>query len=120
MLAALADGHPLAAADAVPLTALAGEDWLSPALDHLTVRACRAAGFEPRVTYLTTDPAAIRALCAGGLAVALVPRLLEEHMPGVALVPIDPDPPVRRVYAITPEAGAHPLAAVALERLRSA
>jgi DNA-binding transcriptional LysR family regulator len=72
------------------------------------------------VTFTTTDPAAIRALCAGGLAVALVPRLLEDHMPGVVLVPIAPDPPLRRVYAITPEAGVHPLAAVAVDRLRSA
>jgi DNA-binding transcriptional LysR family regulator len=119
MLAALAPGHPLAAADSIPLTALAGEDWLAPAPDHLTVRACRAAGFEPRVTFLATDPAAIRALCAGGLAVALVPRLLEDHMHGVALLPIAPDPPARQVYAITPAAGVQPLAAVAVERLRS-
>jgi DNA-binding transcriptional LysR family regulator len=118
LLAALAPGHPLANAQSIPLAALADEDWLAPSPDHLTVRACRAAGFEPRLTYLTTDPAAIRALCAGGLAVALVPRLLEDHMPGVALVPIAPDPPVRRVYAITPDAGVHPVAAVAVAALR--
>jgi len=101
MLVALAPNHPLAAREAIALTSLADEDWLSPTPDHLIVGVCRAAGFEPRLAFLTADPAAIRALCAQGLAVTLVPQLLSKHMHDVALRPVLPDPPLRRVYAAT-------------------
>ncbi|MBC8093772.1 MAG: LysR family transcriptional regulator [Pseudonocardia sp.] len=55
--------HPLAAADSVSLTQLAGDPWvLRPAgqrLRRLVVDACRAAGFDPRVRHAATDGSAI-------------------------------------------------------------
>ena len=38
---------------------LAGDRWLAATRDGLIVRACRGAGFEPQLAYLTEDPMAI-------------------------------------------------------------
>jgi DNA-binding transcriptional LysR family regulator len=48
-LVALAPEHELARQDAVRLSDLADEDWTAAYTDGLIVRACRAAGFEPRL-----------------------------------------------------------------------
>ncbi|GLW09775.1 LysR family transcriptional regulator [Microtetraspora sp. NBRC 13810] len=74
-------GTPGAAVD--PLTGPIGghreTSWIvgSPdTLCHLmTVRACQAAGFTPRVRHRADDFAAVLALVAAGQGVALVPRL---------------------------------------------
>src|SRR5215216_163678 len=52
-LVVLAPGHRLADRDAVPLAELAGEGWTAPSADGIIVRACRAAGFEPRLAAIT-------------------------------------------------------------------
>jgi DNA-binding transcriptional LysR family regulator len=109
-LVALAPGHPLAARDAVPIAALAGEPWTAPSASHLIARACRAAGFEPRMVSIMRDPLAMRGLVSQGLAVTMVPELGSEVLDGVALRPIDGPAPERDVYAIVPSGGRHPLA----------
>jgi DNA-binding transcriptional LysR family regulator len=109
-LVALPPQHELARQDAVRLIDLADEDWTAAYTDGLIVRACRAAGFEPRLVSLTRDQLAIRALITRGLAVTLAPRLLAEAFTGTVLRPIAGEGPERDVYALLPPGGRHPLA----------
>jgi DNA-binding transcriptional LysR family regulator len=106
MLVALAPGHRLAGEGRIRLEDLAGDVWTAPSTSGLVRRACAAAGFEPRVAFVTPDPLAIRALVAGGLAVTLVPRLLTADLPGVVVRELAGEPPRRTLYALTAEAGA--------------
>jgi DNA-binding transcriptional LysR family regulator len=119
MLAAVAQGHPLARRRRIRLAELAQDTWTAPSRDGLVVRACREAGFEPRLGYQTADPLAIRGLVAGGLAVALVPRLLTGELPGVRVLALV-DPPRRSLYALTSAGGARALAGAFVEAARAA
>jgi DNA-binding transcriptional LysR family regulator len=105
MLAMLAPGHPLAGRKRVRLSELAGETWVSPSRSHMIYRACVEAGFEPRIAFVTRDPLGNSQLVARGLAVTLVPELLQGHLPGVAMVPLEGAQPHRSLYALTPAAG---------------
>jgi DNA-binding transcriptional LysR family regulator len=111
MLAALPLDHPLAGRRRIALAALAGETWTAPSREHLVHRACVAAGFEPRIAFVTRDPLAIGELVRNGLAVTLAPRLLAGRLPGVALVELEDRVPHRALYALTPAAGTLPVAA---------
>jgi DNA-binding transcriptional LysR family regulator len=110
MLAALPPDHPLAGRRRIPLSALADDTWTAPSRDHLVHRACVAAGFEPRIAYVTRDPLAIGELVGAGLAVTLVPELLAARLSGVAVVPLEDRVPRRALYALTPASGARPAA----------
>jgi DNA-binding transcriptional LysR family regulator len=117
-LVALAPEHPLAARPSVRIADLADENWTAPSTDGMVVRACREAGFEPRLVSLTRDQLAIRALVRRGLAVTLAPGLLAEAFVGVALRTIaGTAAPHRDVYVLQPEGGRHPLAAAAVAAL---
>jgi DNA-binding transcriptional LysR family regulator len=111
MHAALPPGHPLAGADSLRLEQLAEEQWLCGSTEsscrQLTLRSCQAAGFSPDVTYESNDYTVMQALVAAGMGVTLLPDLaLLIPNPDVAVVEIAPEPPVRRVWACTLEAGA--------------
>jgi DNA-binding transcriptional LysR family regulator len=108
MDAAVGPDHRLAGRSSIRLDALAGDTWTAPSPDHLVYRACVAAGFEPRIAYITRDPLAIRGLVAAGLAVTLVPRLLAGQLPGIRTPTLAGGAPCRRLYALTPESGARP------------
>ena len=110
MDAAVGPGHRLAHRRSIRLDALAHDTWTAPSPDHLVYRACVAAGFEPRIAYITRDPLAIRGLVGAGLAVTLVPRLLAGELPGIRTLRLTRDAPHRRLYALTPENGARPAA----------
>jgi DNA-binding transcriptional LysR family regulator len=105
MLALLPAHHPLAGRRRIALAALADETWTAPSRDHLVYRACVAAGFEPRIAYISRDPLAIGELVAGGLAVTLVPELLAGRLQGVAFVPLADSVPRRSLYALTAASG---------------
>jgi DNA-binding transcriptional LysR family regulator len=121
MLAVLPAGHRLAARRRIALHALAGEPWMAPERDGLLVRACRAAGFEPRIVILTRDPLAARAIAAAGLAVSLTPRLLGSlALPGIVTPALSPPAPRRALYALLPATGAHPLGASLVDALAAA
>jgi DNA-binding transcriptional LysR family regulator len=119
-LVALPPGHPLTGRRAVPLAELAGESWTAPSADGIVVRACRDAGFEPRLVSITRDQLAIRALVARGLAVTLVPSLLANAFGDLELRPPAGGSPERDVYALLPPGGRHPLAAAASDALAAA
>jgi molybdate transport repressor ModE-like protein len=115
-LAGLAPDHPLAGRETVELSELADDPWSAASTDGLIARACRAAGFEPRVVAITRDPIAIREFVARGTAVTLVPRLLAPGLDGIAFARIE-DGPQRDVYVLTAPGGRHPLVQPTLEAL---
>jgi DNA-binding transcriptional LysR family regulator len=104
MRAALPPGHPLAASKTIDLASLSEEEWLcgdrpSSCREHV-LSACRSAGFEPRISFESDDYQVLQGLVAAGLGVTLIPELAAQD-PNVALRDIEPDPPIRRVWAIT-------------------
>src|SRR5919107_829000 len=121
MVAVLAAGHRLSGEREIDVRALADEPWMAPSRDGIVVRACRAAGFEPRLVILTRDTLAVRAIAAAGLAVTLTPMLVARvGLPGIATPALSGDPPRRRLYAVLPPTGAHPHAAGLIAALAAA
>jgi DNA-binding transcriptional LysR family regulator len=119
MLATICHGHPLAHRKRIRLVELAEDRWLAGARDGLIVRACRAAGFEPRVAYLTEDPLAINSFVAAGLAVTLTSRLLAPSFRDVAVIALAGGAPQRVIYAVAPPGRLHPLGEAFLKALRA-
>ena len=119
MLAVLPPGHPLAGRERLRLAELAGETWTAPSRDHLIYRACVAAGFEPRIAFVTRDVLAARGLVGSGLAVTLVPELVGGLFEDVAVVPLEGPQPRRSLYALTPAAGARESALAFVANLRA-
>ena len=121
MDAAVGPAHRLAGRKRIKLAALAEDTWTAPSREHLVRRACVAAGFEPRIDYVTRDPLAIGGLISAGLAVSLTPRLLAGRLEGVHTISLTgDDAPSRRLYALTPEVGARPRALRFVAALRAA
>jgi molybdate transport repressor ModE-like protein len=76
MRVVLPRGHRLGGRPVVPLRELADDPWiLGTDPDGFTVRAARAAGFEPRRAHTTDDLLAAQGFVAAGLGVALGPGL---------------------------------------------
>jgi len=119
-LVALAPGHRLAEREAVNMSELADEPWTAPSADGIVVRACRAAGFEPRLSSITREQLAIRALVERGLAVALVPALLAGAFADLPLRPLVGVAPERDDYLLLPPGGRHPLVGEAVAALTAA
>ena len=109
MLATLGLDHRLAHRKRIRLAELADEPWLAAVPDGLIVRACRAAGFEPRLAYMTEDPLAINSFVAAGLAVTLTSRLLASYFRDTAVIPLSSGAPRRLIYAVAPPGVTHPL-----------
>ena len=109
--------HRLAGRKTLRLQELAADTWTAPSTSGMVVEACRAAGFEPDVRFLTSDVLASRALVAAGLAVALSPSLVAGGFEGVHAIAVRDDPPKRAVYALTPRTGTTAAARAFLEAL---
>jgi DNA-binding transcriptional LysR family regulator len=110
MHVALPPDHRLAGEATVRLEQLADETWLCGASEgscrRLTVGSCERAGFKPDVAYESNDYTVMQALVAAGMGVTLIPDLaLMLRNPGVAVVDVVPEPPIRRVWAVTLGAG---------------
>jgi DNA-binding transcriptional LysR family regulator len=96
-------GHPLTRRAPVALAELAGEHWIGGTPDsayaRIVLHSCRAAGFEPRITFGSDDYNAVQAFVAVGLGVTILPRLaLAAPRPGIERVALG-EPPVRRIAA---------------------
>jgi molybdate transport repressor ModE-like protein len=110
----------------VGLAALAGAVWAAePAQStcgRATRAACRAAGFDPDIRYVSSEPGVLLAAvrCAG--AVVLLPRLtVERPPPGVDVLPVAGPGVHRLVYAAHRRGGAsRPGIALLLARLEVA
>lgn len=87
----VAHDHPLAARDAVPLLETSRETWVLPppgtTCHAHAMTACGAVGFTPQGRHQALAWGSVASLVAGGLGIALVPRLAD----------LSPELPVRRV-----------------------
>jgi DNA-binding transcriptional LysR family regulator len=96
--------HPATARTSVPLAELSAETWVKSSArsscHQFTVRACRAAGFEPRIGFEFDDYQTMQRLVASGAGVAFAPDLaLEAVHADVAVRPLAFRAPRRRIYA---------------------
>jgi DNA-binding transcriptional LysR family regulator len=124
--AALPADHPLATRRAIALGDLADEEWMIVGLrgtcadSNIVLRACKQAGFEPRIAYTSDDYFAIQGLVASGMGVALVPGLaLASSRDDVAVRPLRGRPPYRRIGAVVASDATGPVT-VMLDCLRDA
>lgn len=99
---ALEPQHPATRQSTIDLADLADEAWLTPSTDHLLVRACRRAGFEPQVTCVARDVLAIRSLILAAGVVTLTPALLQRDLLPAVTRPLL-NPVERRIFAVTAE-----------------
>lgn len=111
--------HRLAGEPAIDLADLEGEQWLGGnfggSCRELTVLSCLMAGFEPQISFETSDYNVMQSMIAAGLGVTLLPDLaLAFTHPGVRVIPVTPKAPVRRVWAATLGAGSRSAATEAM------
>jgi DNA-binding transcriptional LysR family regulator len=111
--------HPLAARKSIRLEELADDAWLcgnsESSCRRQTIGTCEQAGFRPDISYRSSDYTVMQALIAAGMGVTLLPDLaLLLRNPGIAVVEVEPEPPVRRVWATTLQAGSRSSAAEAM------
>jgi len=105
-------GHPQAVRRTIRMQDLAEEAWILGSADascpdsQILVRACNAAGFEPRIAFQSDDYNAIQGFIAAGMGVSLIPDLaLTNVRSDVVVRSLGPKAPVRRISAITTEGG---------------
>jgi DNA-binding transcriptional LysR family regulator len=127
MWVSLPSNHPLATRRAIDLADLRDEDWMLACLtgtcadSNVVLRACREAGFEPRIAYTSDDYFAMQGLVASGMGVALIPGLaLASMRDDVAVRPVKGRSPYRRVAAVTAAETVGGAVATMLECLRDA
>jgi DNA-binding transcriptional LysR family regulator len=136
MKLALPKGHRLAGAkrvapDGAPshqrvtLQDLAEDAWVQTSEESAcarhVVRVCRAAGFEPRVSFESDDYLTVQGLVAAGVGVALIPQLAltQSVSYDIAVRELEPQAPVRHVVVATPGSGVSlPAAAAMLDLLQ--
>ncbi len=123
MHVALPVDHELTRKPELTLWDLRGENWVqtaahSPCARHV-VRSCRAAGFEPHITFESDDYEMIQGLVAAGVGVALIPHLaLTRVHHGIIVRSLEPASPARNVVAATTDGpGVAPSAGEMLEIL---
>jgi DNA-binding transcriptional LysR family regulator len=112
MYLVLPAGHPVAAKRRVSVGDLSEEAWILGSADascpdsQILLRACNAAGFEPRIAFESDDYNAIQGFVAAGMGVCLIPDLaLITVRNDVVVRDLGPKAPVRRISAITTEGG---------------
>ena len=108
LVAALPNGHPLAAESSISVADLKTESFILPArhqmpgLHALVLETCRAAGFEPRVVQQDVwQLQTVLGLVASGLGVALVPESAQRaRRAGVVVNPLSDVEPVVELGAL--------------------
>jgi DNA-binding transcriptional LysR family regulator len=120
MVAALGPGHRLTRRRWIHLRDLARDPWLIAVRGGLIERACLAAGFEPRIAYITDDPLAINGLVAADLTVSLTSRMLVGQLRGISTPALRSNAVSRAIYGVAPQTAAHPLTAPFLDAVRAA
>jgi DNA-binding transcriptional LysR family regulator len=107
MYLVLPSEHPLAGKPRIGLEELRDDAWLGGSTSGcpdtmILVRACNAAGFEPRIAFHSDDYLAIQGFVAAGVGVSLIPDLaLLAVREDVAIRSLGTLPPVRRIQAAT-------------------
>ncbi|MQA88078.1 MAG: LysR family transcriptional regulator [Streptosporangiales bacterium] len=117
--------HPFARREAVALAEAAHEPWIVSAPGRsdsyqVTLVACAAAGFTPKIAHHACD--SIAPLVACGLGVALAPRLFEIPPHSAVRVPLTGEPrPTRRLLTcVRRGSGGHPAIARGLAAVHAA
>lgn len=108
--AVVAEGHPFARKRNLRLADLGDDPWISSTsrcgCRAITDRACRDAGFEPRVAFEADETMAAQAFVAAGVGVTILPRLaLSPLRAGVVARSLGREAPVRRIWAARPAEG---------------
>jgi len=107
MYVAMPAGHPLAAKPKIRLGELRDDAWIGGSRrgcpdTMILLRACNAAGFEPRIAFHSDDYLAIQGFVAAGVGVSLIPDLaLLAVRDDVAIRAVSSRAPVRRINAAT-------------------
>src|SRR5690606_35061135 len=100
---ALPADHPLSQRESVSLAELRDEGFIlcreGYHLRTLTLRACEAAGFQPRVTVSGTDVDTALRFVQAGLGVTLIPEFVAGSAPGV-VTPLLKEPALYRRVGI--------------------
>jgi DNA-binding transcriptional LysR family regulator len=101
--------HPLAAAETMPLSDLAGLPFLAPrsstSCAEMIQRACARAGFVPRVVVRATDFQVLLSLVAAGAGVTLVPGLAARWLPPQVRLLAPAEPVTRQVFTVSRRGG---------------
>ncbi|MGI8413820.1 MAG: LysR family transcriptional regulator [Solirubrobacteraceae bacterium] len=124
MYVAMAAGHPLAEVDRLGLASFSAEPWMLATThtcpdSRLFLRACHAAGFEPRIAFQNDDYSAILGFVAAGVGVAMIPEMVTRGIRGDVVVrPLHPAPPPRPILAVLPDGYRSPAAAAMLAVLQ--
>jgi DNA-binding transcriptional LysR family regulator len=99
--------HPMADRSRLRLRDLAEDSWMIGTAAHcpdasIFLRACQAAGFEPRIAFNLDDYNAIQGFVAAGMGVSFIPDLaLINVRDDVVVRSLGARPPVRRIVAAT-------------------
>jgi DNA-binding transcriptional LysR family regulator len=124
MYVAMPMRHPLAGNGVLDLASFADEPWMLATTrscpdSRRFLRACHAAGFEPRIAFQNDDYPAMLGFVAAGVAVALVPDMVTRGIrDDVAIRPLEPAPPPRPILVALPAGYRSPAAAAMLTVLR--
>jgi DNA-binding transcriptional LysR family regulator len=123
MYVAMPAGHPLADASRLELARFADEPWMLATThtcpdSRLFLRACHAAGFEPRIAFQNDDYPAILGFVAAGVGVALIPDMVARGVrEDVVVRELDPAPPARPILVALPAGYRSPATLAMLEVL---
>ncbi|HEV7753458.1 MAG TPA: LysR substrate-binding domain-containing protein [Baekduia sp.] len=99
--------HPMAGRARLRLADLADDSWMVGTTGtcpdvSIFLRACQAAGFEPRIAFNLDDYHAIQGFVAAGMGVSFIPDLaLVAVRDDVIVRSLGARPPVRRIVATT-------------------
>jgi DNA-binding transcriptional LysR family regulator len=119
MYVALPSGHALSDVPRLRLQDFASEPWMLGTTaacpdSRLFHRACREAGFEPRIALQNDDYSAVLGFVAAGFGVALIPELVTRMIrDDVVIRALDPAPPSRPIL-VAVNAGYRPPAVAAM------
>jgi len=108
MYVAMPAGHPLVEEPELGLARFAEDPWMLATTQtcpdsRLFLRACHAAGFEPRIAFQNDDYPAILGFVAAGVGVALIPDMVARGVRSDVVVrALDPAPPARPIAAMVP------------------
>jgi DNA-binding transcriptional LysR family regulator len=124
MYVAMPLGHALAGSDVLDLANFGDEPWMLATTrscpdSRRFLRACHAAGFEPRIAFQNDDYPAMLGFVAAGVGVALIPDMVSRGIrDDVVVRALDPAPPPRPILVALPSGYRSPAAAAMLTVLR--
>jgi len=124
MYVAMPAAHTLAAASPLSLASFCDEPWMLATThscpdSRLFLRACHAAGFEPRIAFQNDDYPAILGFVAAGVGVALIPDMVARGVrDDVVVRELDPPAPPRPIVLLLPAGYVSPAAVAMVDVLQ--